>query len=188
MTTKPIAMLLDHLEGVFEAEPRFLRVASTHVGLPNVTLVVYRDVPARGHLTGVTFGLSVPAEADPRHTGTEIVTTVATSDEQWPVAVTAAAERMRASSLFLPGDTIRLGRPLIGPGGMDALLVHEPRVLDAEDCEYVDLGSTRVNITGLFPVHAVEIPLIAAIGADAFLRHPDLDEYDVGRPPVTRLA
>jgi len=188
MTTNPIARLLDHLEGVFEAEPRFLRVASTHDGLPNVTLVVYRDVPARGHLTGVTFGLSVTAEADPRRTGTEVVMTVATPDEQWPLAIVTAAERMRTASLFLPGDTVRLGRPLVGLEGMDALLVHEPRVLDAEDCEYVDLGATRVNITGLFPIHSVEIPLIAAIGADAFLRHPDLDEYDVRRRPVTRLA
>ena len=55
----PIENYLDHLDNIFAVEPEFNIFDSINPELSGVTCIIYKNIPEKGMITGVTYGLSL---------------------------------------------------------------------------------------------------------------------------------
>jgi hypothetical protein len=78
---------LAHLDRLSDGiEPTFRRVESTKPGLQSVTVMIYKDLPEPGHLTALTYGLSLAEHPDWRSGSPELCTSVRSTDIAWALA------------------------------------------------------------------------------------------------------
>ena len=175
---------LDRISG--GVEPLFFPVASTKPGLRGVTEIVYRDLP-EGLLTTLTYGLSTAEHADWRHGTPELCMTVRSDDLIWAHALGHLAEGLRGDCPFSYGNAIDFGERIAPGSAMSGFTVFAPAALPREDALGIEVGPEpvrdRINVQGVYPVHASELQFIAEAGFGAFWEL-DWDPYDVGRPPA----
>jgi len=180
--TTPVDRYLAHLDEISGGlEPEFQPIEST-TELPRVTTVIYRDVPEQGHITGMTYGLSLAEHPDWRAHRPELCISVASGDISWPLAAGYMAESLRGTCPFNYGDVIDFGE-ITPESKMSAFVVFAPAILDPEYYEDIDIGPTKIDIAGLYPIHASEREFIQEHGLDEFWRL-EWDPYDVTRPPA----
>lgn len=173
---------LDQLTGGIE--PTFTSVESTHDGLPRLTVLTYEDIPERGMLTALTYGLSLADHADWRLGKPELCLSVASQDKSWALAMGFLAESLRGEAPFCYGNTFGFGEQIAPESAMDAFVVFAPAVLERDDFTGIEVGDRLpINIAGLYPIHAAERLYIGEHGLEAFWA-VDWDVYDVGRPPA----
>jgi hypothetical protein len=173
---------LDELSG--GSEPRFLRIESSHPGLKSVTVITYVDLPEPGHLTAITYGLSLADHPDWRQGKPELCISVQSTDVDWAMAMGFLAERLRGQCPFTYGNTVDLGEPVTPDTAMTAFVVFAPISLEREDATDIDVGDDLpINIKGLYPVHESERQYIRANGLEPFW-HLDWDPYDTRRAAV----
>lgn len=175
---------LAYLDGLSAGvEPSFLPVGSTHPGLPQVTVLSYRDVPEPGLLTAVTYGLSLAEHSEWRCSKPELCICVQSSDESWAWAVGHIAEQLRGSCPFSYGDTVNFGERISPESEMTAFVMFAPHVLDPQDYRAVDVGDRLpVSITGCYPIHDSERNFVHERGLKEFW-HLGWDPCDVRRAP-----
>jgi suppressor of fused protein SUFU len=181
--TTPAERYLAHLDEISGGlEPEFQPIETTS-DLPRVTTIIYRDVPEPGHITGMTYGLSLADHEDWRLGKPELCVSVASTDISWPLAAAYLAESLRGECPFSYGNVIDFGE--ISPeSAMTAFVVFAPAVLDPEYYQDIDVGGpTKINIAGVYPIHASEGEFIQEHGLEEFW-HLDWDPYDVTRPPA----
>lgn len=181
----PAERYLAHLDQVFQTEPEFFRNESLVEGQPGVTAIVYRDIPEKGMVTGLTYGLSLVPHPDWKLSRPELLISVESTDTAWAQVAAAVANRLRGQCPFSYGETIRFRETVADESKMDAFLVFAPSILEDVDYLGIDIGAPyRINIAGLYPVHDEEIQLIETWGLEKFWQHPDFDIYDVRRAPL----
>jgi hypothetical protein len=172
---------LDQISGGIE--PLFYPVDSTHQGLKGITEILYKDLPEPGFLTGVTYGLSLAEHPDWRLGKPELIISVRSSDERWAHAVGLVAEQLRGVCPFTYGSTINFHAQISPESGMTAFVIFAPAVLDRDSFLNIDVGDTKINIAGCYPIHETEMKFIDEQGLEAFWKR-DWDLYDVRRAPV----
>jgi hypothetical protein len=173
---------LDRISGGIE--PRFIPIDSSRPGQKGITAIVYEDVPEPGHLTGLTYGLSLSEHPEWRHGKPELLISVDSSDDLWALAVADVAENLRGRAAFSYGETINFGEPISPESEMSAFVVFAPAVLDREDFLDIDVGDELpVHIAGVYPIHQQERLWILEHGLEAFWKS-DWDRYDVRRAPA----
>ena len=68
---------------------------------------------------------------------------------------------------------------------MSAFFVFAPSILEREQYSDIEIGASyKINIAGLYPIHASEIEQIAQLGLKDFWHHDDFDPFDVRRKAV----
>lgn len=171
---------LDEISGGLEAQ--FHRPEPTESDLPSVTSVIYRDVPEPGHITGMTYGLSLVEHPDWELSKPELCISVASTDIAWPLAAGYMAETLRGECPFNYGNVIEFGE--ISPESeMTAFVVFAPLIMEPEDYADIDVGATKISIAGVYPIHASEGAYIEENGIEEFWQL-EWDPYDVSRPPA----
>lgn len=55
----PIEKYLEYLDNIFQKEPEFYNNESLIDEVKGVTSIVYRDIPEKGFITAITYGLSL---------------------------------------------------------------------------------------------------------------------------------
>ena len=169
------------------AEPVFHRVETAGGAAHQITVIVYHDVPERGMLTGLTYGLSLAGHPEWRQGRPELCISVTSEDERWALAVGYLASTLVHDCPFAYGDTINVGEPIAGDTAMTAFVVFAPAVLDREDfLNVLDAPDGAgpedvVNIAGLYPIHDSERRFIHSHGLEAFWSL-DWDPFAPGRP------
>ncbi len=187
MTTENerLARFLEHLDSVFQVEPRFFPFESTIPGAPTVVSIVYRDVPEPAHITGITFGLSEVPHEEWRFGRPELMITVQSTDIAWPLAVADMANRLRGRCLFRYGEMIDFGAKISEESDMSAFFVFAPSILEKEDFLNVDVGGPQLlNIAGMYPIYDSECAVFGELGLERFWNHPNFNLYDVRRRRV----
>jgi suppressor of fused protein SUFU len=169
-------------------EPIFQPIESTKPGLKGVTVMIYKDLPEPGYLTGLTYGLSLAAHADWRLGRPELCISVRSTDVAWAHAAGWLAERLRGECPFTYGSTIDFHARVSPESSMTSFLVFAPAVLDRSDYAAIDVsppgheGHDVINIAGIYPIHDIERDHIAEHGLEEFW-HRDWDPADVTRLP-----
>lgn len=174
---------LAHLDGLSGGvEPRFVPATSTHPGLKPVTAIIYADQPEQGHLTALTYGLSLSSHPAWIYGKPELCISVRSADDRWAWAIALLAEQLRGDCPFCYGDTINVGEPIVPETGLTSFVVFAPAVLDSADYLDIDVGDDLpINIAGMYPIHDDERRFIGEHGLEAFWEL-DWDLYDVHRP------
>ena len=187
MGNTPVERYLDHLDDIFQREPRFFKNESKQPGLPGVTAILYPGVPEKGYITGLTYGLSLGQHPDWKFGRPELCISIASTEEIWGEVAAFLANQLRGIHPFAYGDTIDFGTPIHESSDMSAFFVFAPSILEKPDYLDIEIGTPyKINIAGLYPIYKEEIATIQKIGLKDFWFHPDFDMYDIHRPPIIR--
>ncbi len=180
-----LSRFLVHLDAIFEKEPEFFPFESTLSGIGKVVLMVYRDVPESGSITGITYGLSEVSHPDWVHGRPELCISLDSADVAWPLAAGEVVNELRGKCPFSYGEVINFRERISQESEMSALFVFAPSILEREDYLDVDVGgSQRINIAGLYPLYDSEIAVLEELGLERFWNDPHFDLYDVHRRAV----
>ena len=181
----PIEKYKEHLNLIFEAEPEYYLNKSTSLRLEGVSSLVYRDLPEKGMITAVTYGLSLAPHPHWKEGRPELMISVKSDDISWGQVAGYLANQLRGDCPFIFGNTINFGGPVSDSSEMDAFLVFAPSVVSEPEMLKVDLGlDYKVHITGLYPIYASEMQLVEEWGLEKFLHHPGFDAFDVNRDRI----
>jgi hypothetical protein len=187
MTTakERLSRFLDHLDSIFQMEPRFFPLDSKIPDAPRVVSMVYRDVPEPGHITGITYGLSEVPHSEWRLGRPELIISVQSTDIAWPLAVAEMANQLRGRCPFCYGDVINFGENVSEESEMSAFFVFAPSILEKRDFLNIDVGGPQaINIAGMYPIYDSERPVFSELGLERFWNHRNFDLYNVRRSKV----
>ena len=121
---------LDRLSG--RVEPEFFPIGS-HGSGPNVTSIVYRDLPEPGVLTSLTYGLSLANHGEWTLGRPELCIRMKSYDATWGLAIAHLASTLAGNCPFCYGDTINFGEPITDQTRLSGFVVFAPVVLDQAD-------------------------------------------------------
>ena len=182
----PVEMYLDHLNRIFKQEPEFFTNESTIPGLPGVTGIVYKDVPEKGFVTGLTYGLSLVQHPKWKFGRPELCITVKSEDFNWGKVAAFLANKFRGDCQFAYVNAVKFGEKINPESEMDAFFVFAPSILDNADYLKIDVGMNyKISIAGLYPMYSDELEAFHKLGLEAFWNHPDFDLYNVNRKRIT---
>jgi hypothetical protein len=175
-------LFLKHLQGVFGDEDA-IHMADAPDGGPPVSVFVYKNIPEKGMITGVTYGLSLCAFPAWKLSRPEMIVSVQSLDAGWPCAAGVLAADFRGKKPFRYGDVFTTDRPLTKDTKMDGFLVFAQSIL-AEGFVSVRLRGYKVRLSQFYPIYRKELAVYEKIGLEAFWKHKEFDMYDVGRKPI----
>lgn len=182
----PIEKYLMHLDTIFKQEPEFYSNNSLIDGVKGVVSIVYKDIPEKGYITALTYGLSLVKHPEWKSGRTELCISVQSDNLDWGLVVGFLANRLRSKSPFCYGEVINFGEQISKDSEMDTFLVFAPSTLDNHDYLNIDVGTDyKINIAGLYPIYSEEIEVYNQIGLKDFWFHPNFDNYSVKRKRIT---
>jgi hypothetical protein len=181
----PIEKFMAHLDRIFQTEPEYYKEESKMDGIPGVTRIVYKDIPEKGMITGITYGLSLGNHPDWKFGRPELIITVDSKDASWAQVAGYLANSLRGDCPFSYSNTINFREKISDESEMDAFLVFAPSILDKKDFANIDIGlNYKINIAGLYPIYASEMEYIEKNGLEKFWKHPNFDMYNVNRKRI----
>lgn len=182
----PFEKYLEHLDNIFQQEPEFYNNESLIEGIRGVTSIVYRNIPEKGYITAITYGLSLVENNEWRLGRPELCISVESENIDWGIVVGFIANQLRGKSAFCYGETINFREQISEDSQMDAFLIFAPSTLEKEDYLDINIGTDyKINIAGLYPIHSEEIDVYNQIGLKEFWFHPDFDNYSVKRKIIS---
>jgi hypothetical protein len=120
-----------------------------------VLAVRYMDCPEPGTLLGFTFGISTVANPLWGGLRPELAICVDSTDPAWTWALADVGDRVRTTSVFLPGDTIDIGEPISAESPMDAFVLWHQLITDEE--AILPLDGHEIVLVQAIPVHRGEL-------------------------------
>ncbi|MHA7100044.1 suppressor of fused domain protein [Roseivirga pacifica] len=181
----PAEKFMAHLDRIFQTEPGYHKEESKMDGIPGVTSIIFKDIPNKGMITGITYGLSLGNHPDWKFGRPELIITVDSKDTSWAQVVGYLANSLRGDCPFSYGNTINYREKISEESEMDAFLVFAPSILDKRDFANIDIGlNYKINIAGLYPIYASEMEYIEKNGLEKFWQHPNFDIYNMNRKQI----
>jgi hypothetical protein len=181
----PVEKFMAHLDRIFQTEPEYYKEESETDGIAGVTSIVYKDIPKKGMITGITYGLSLGNHPDWKLGRPELIITVDSKDASWAQVAGYLANSLRGNCPFSYSNTINFREKISDESEMDAFLVFAPSILDKKDFANIDIGlNYKINIAGLYPIYASEMEYIDKNGLEKFWKHPNFDMYNVNRKRI----
>jgi hypothetical protein len=181
----PVEKFMAHLDRIFQTEPEYYKEESETDGIAGVTSIVYKDIPEKGMITGITYGLSLGNHPDWKLGRPELIITVDSKDASWAQVSGYLANSLRGNCPFSYSNTINFREKISDESEMDAFLVFAPSILDKKDFANIDIGlNYKINIAGLYPIYASEMEYIDKNGLEKFWKHPNFDMYNVNRKRI----
>lgn len=183
----PIERYLEHLDNIFQQEPEFYKNESLIDGVSGVSSIVYKDIPEKGYITALTYGLSLVKHPDWKFGRPELCISVQSPNLDWGQVVGYIANKLRGDCPFCYGQTINFHEQVSDDSEMDAFLIFAPSTLEKSDYSDIEIGTDyKINIAGLYPIYSDEIKVYDKIGLEAFWHHPNFDNYSVTRQRITQ--
>ncbi len=181
----PVEKFMAHLDRIFQTEPEYYKEESEIDGIAGVTSIVYKDIPEKGMITGITYGLSLVNHPEWKFGRPELIITVDSKDASWAQVAGYLANSLRGDCPFSYSNTINFREKISDESEMDAFLVFAPSILDKKDFANIDIGlNYKINIAGLYPIYASEMEYIEKNGLEKFWKHPNFDMYNVNRKRI----
>jgi len=184
----PVERYMEHLDRIFKKKPEFFQNESEIHGIAGVSTIVYRDIPEKGMVTGITYGLSLVKHPSWKLGRPELMITVDSKDISWAQVAGYLANGLRGDCPFSYGNTINFKEKISDESKMDAFLVFAPSIIpNKNDYINIDIGTDyKISIAGLYPIYSSEMKLIENWGLEKFWKHPGFDMYNVNRNPINK--
>jgi hypothetical protein len=181
----PVEHYLNHLDRIFGVEPVFFVIDSATPGLPDMTGILYHNIPEKGFTTAFTYGLSLGNHASWKLGRPELSITVQSDKRDWADAAVYLANQLRSKCPFTYGETINFHAQICPDSNMDAFFVFAPSILERADYMNIEVGTDyKIHIAGLYPIYSSELPILHKMGLKDFWHHPKFDMYDIHRSPI----
>jgi hypothetical protein len=154
-----------------------------------VLSIRYMDCPQPGTMLGFTYGIS--AVGNPLWGGLrpELAICVDSADASWAWALADIGDRVRTTSVFLPGDTIEVGESISPESKMESFVLWHQLITDDDAIFHGD--DHEVVIVQAIPLHQSELEHLRrqadrAVGVRDLLRR--LTDQDLAVTDVRRRA
>lgn len=181
----PIEKYIEYLDEIFQVEPQIFMNESEIEGVQGVVSIVYENIPEKGMITGITYGLSLINHEEWKFGRPELMITVESKDIAWGQVAGFLANRLRGDCPFCYSNTINFRERISNESEMDAFLIFAPSILDKENFLGIDIGiDYKINLAGLYPIYSSEMDLVNEWGLKKFWHHPNFDLYNVNRKRI----
>jgi hypothetical protein len=182
----PAERYLQHLDNIFQKEPKFHRTESMIDGIPGVTSIIYEDIPEKGFTTAFTYGLSLVNHPAWEFGRPELCISVESpNSNDWGQVVGYVANKLRGECPFGYGEIINFHERISDDSEMDAFFVFAPSTIGKEHYLSIDVGTEyKINIACLYPMYSSEVEVFHQIGIKSFWHHPDFDNYSIKRKRI----
>jgi hypothetical protein len=185
--TSPKDAYFSYVEELFgEVEPVYHELPSSDPNLPDMTVLMFQNMPEPGFLTAVTYGLSEAEHEDWIKHRVELMICIETDDLSWGEILAVIADDLRGKSSFPLGDIIRFEEPIVPEDSdMDAFFVFVPSIIEQEDYVDIDLKcGYAINWVCLYPIYLEEADWIVANSLEEFWNSEEYDPYSVDREMI----
>jgi len=176
-------LFLNKITGLFGVENAIHKVDPMIENGKPIYVFFYEDLPEKGKLTAITYGLSEANHPDWKFGRPELVVTLDTSDKAWGMAAGFLASQYQGEKPFRYGDLYTLDGPVSDESEMVGYLVFAPSFLNQEQAK-IELSEKTIYLTGMYPVYKEEIDLYHKIGLEKFWHSDGFDMYDVHRQNI----
>jgi hypothetical protein len=155
-----------------------------------VLSIRYMDCPQPGTMLGFTFGISAVANHLWGGLRPELCICVDSEDARWAWALADIGDRVRTTSVFLPGDTIEVGETISDESEMTSfvlwhqLLTEEEAILRIDDHEVVLVQAIPLHQSELDHLRRQADRAVAVRDLLHRLGEADLAITDVRRGPL----
>lgn len=178
-----IEVYLQHIEGICGDSGKFYKITDEGE-IPPISVVSFADVPEHGCTTAFSFGLSSIDHHEWVNSRPELVISVNSLDNSWPLAMGELIRNGRNFCLFSYGMLLNFGQPISDESPMSCFLVYACTVLDRNDIS-IQLPDRKIHLSQLYPVYQSELAIIEEVGVEKFVHHLGIDLFDVKRRPHT---
>jgi Suppressor of fused protein (SUFU) len=159
-------IFLSYLEQTFGTDYVIKKHESAETGA-FVSVFIYRDMPEPGMVTGITYGLSRYAHPEWRFARPEMILSVESTDEMWPLAAAYFCAEFLGKKRFSYGDVFTTDSPLASDTQMDGLLIFAQSILEP-GFESVQLNDCKVHLSQFYPIYRSELEVYRKIGLERF--------------------
>ena len=174
---------LNYLELMFGKADVIRRMEAKDCG-PAIHIFYYHDLPEKGMLTAITYGLSIGDHPDWVNGKCELMVSLNTKDESWGMAAAFFAGQYRGEKAFNYGSLFTLDEPISPESAMSGYFVFAPSFLERHQTTLV-MPDFNIFFKGLYPIYQEEIEVYYNIGLEAFWHHANFDMYNIKRPQIT---
>ncbi len=115
-----------------------------------VLSIRYMDCPQPGTLLGFTFGISTVANPLWGGLRPELAICVDSTDARWAWALADIGDRVRTTSVFLPGDTIEVGESISPESPMESFVLWHQLISDDDEAIF-RMGDHEVVLVQAIP-------------------------------------
>jgi hypothetical protein len=176
----PIEQYLDALDRITgDPNPKFIQSPFLEGPKPPVFAVTYKNFPAPGLMTCITSGLSFAEHDEWVSYKPELLLTVQSSDEAWPLALAFTAHQGRGKYAFLINDTIDFRAQISTESQMSGFFICEQTLFE-KNKHVIHMPSGHIVLHQLIPIYAGELGKIRAVDRN-WLYAKEFDPYDVTR-------
>jgi hypothetical protein len=175
-------IFLRHIEGIF-GTTEIVKYHDCPRGGKPVYVFVYRNIPDKGMLTGVTYGLSRYPHPDWRMSRPEMLISIESEDDMWAWTAAYFCAEFRGEKRFCWGDVFTTEGPLASDTQMDGVLVFAQSILDKKD-ESLELADYKIHLSQFYPIYRSELEVYEKVGLERFWKHEGFGMYDPKRPPI----
>jgi Suppressor of fused protein (SUFU) len=161
-------------------------VQPTRPGLLPVCCFMFQDRPETGLLTIITYGLSLSNHPTWREEKPELIASVRSKDEEWGLALSSFAERLRGEEPFDDGSILIGATQLALESEMEGFVLGDTQPED-QDHHRIDLPTRTVRLRRATPIYECEVDFIRRVGAGQFLQRPNADFFDIQRDHIWQV-
>lgn len=175
---------IQYLDTIFGVEPEFYPISDANT-YPPIHCLVYRDIPDKGYITGITCGLSFVDYGEWKLSRPELVISVESTDVAWALAAAHVADNARGKFGFHIGNTINFGDKIAEESEMTGFLVFFQSLLEKE-WERIKLPGWDITLIQLYPLYREELAIIDVKGFKWFIES-NPDTWNVKRRNLGKL-
>ena len=132
-----------------------------------ISLFYINDVPQKGYLTAISYGLSESQLPGWNSIKPEIIVSLKTHDESWGIAAAFLIRELRQKKNFCYGEVYSLEERISNESNMVAYFVMTPEFLPIER-RVICLPDKRIELMALYPIYKEEIDLYRKVGMEKF--------------------
>ena len=169
---------IEKLEELFGKEDLIKKVECPNG--KHIFVFYYFDLPEKGMITSVTYGLSESEHPNWKFGKPELIVTLDSQDIMWGYASGYLASQYRGECGFSYGTLLRLPSVISEESDMVGFFAFVPSILNKEKSR-IEIGDEVINLVGMYPIYEEEKDLICEVGLKEFWHTEGYDMYDVKR-------
>ncbi len=180
--SQPATSFLVQMESLFKAKASIYKGAPSIDGIIEPSVLVFNDVPEKGQMTCVTYGLSfVKHEKWTTNMRPELLFSIKSNDVKWAILIADLASELRGKFPFTYGQRINLNKKIEGTN-VSFFLIFAPEIISRDQFLNIDIGlDYKICLTGIYPLTKGENDIIDLIGLEEFWKNDQFDLATVNK-------
>lgn len=181
-SSQPALSFLTKMESIFQAKASIYKGAQSNDDIIEPSILVFNNVPEKGHMTCVTYGLSfVKHEKWKTNKRPELLLSIKSNDVNWALLIADLASELRGKFPFSYGQRINLNKKIEGTN-ISFFLIFAPQIIDSNQFLNIDIGlDYEICLTGIYPLTKGENDIIDLIGLKEFWESDQFDLTNVNK-------